>query len=323
MVLGGGLAGVLAAQTAASMGRAVTVLDDGHRRASDAPCALVHPFVGGSFRPRANVAEAWAASVAWFSRFEAHVRRSVVRRHIPWTDAGARLLRSWPHVEALAHTLFPHVVAPTAARAVEYGPVFAVDLQALLIDARADLERAGVTLQTGRALELERTRARWRIQLEGGASVDAATVVVAAGAGARTLLRPHGDVEPLGVAEGSLAWAPGTMPGPFLIHGGHASAAPTRRAWGATYRMLEGDARDPTEAMRALDARLRAVGADLPPLSQARVWTASRLVDRRTRTPWVRALGPNLIAFCGFGSQGCLWGPWSATRLADVLATAS
>lgn len=318
VVVGGGLAGVLAAEVLHRAGWAVRVLDAGGRRASDAPCALVHPFVGGSFTPRANVEAAWVAAATWFGARERFVRSEVVRRHLPETKAGERLLRSWAQVEPLARRLFAHVVPPSESRFVEYGPVLAVDLAALLIAERASQARAGIDWCTGR---VDRVRARangWSLELEGGGVWCASRVVVAAGAAARGLLRPFAEVSMLARAEGSLAWSDGFLPGPFRIHGGHASGAPTRMAWGASYRMLEGDGRDPDQAMTDIDARLRAVGAPLPALREARRWTATRLIDTRTRTPWVREHAAGLWSMCAFGSQGCLWGPWSAQRMVEA-----
>lgn len=317
VVIGGGLAGVLAAEVLHRDGWAVRVLDAGGRRASDAPCALVHPFVGGSFAPRANVAAAWRAAAAWFGARERFVRSEIVRRHLPETKAGERLLRSWPQVEPLARQLFAHVVPPTADRFVEYGPVLAVDLAALLDRERADQAAAGIDWYSGRVRRVLPRSGRWLLELEGGGVWSTSRAVVAAGAAARGLLRPLVDVSSLARAEGSLAWSEGLFPGPFRIHGGHASAAPSRMAWGASYRMLEGDDRDPCQAMTDIDARLRAFGAPLPELERARRWTATRLVDTQTRTPWVLEHAPGLWSMCAFGSQGCLWGPWSAKRLVE------
>ncbi len=315
VVIGGGLAGVLAAEVLQGSGAQVRVLDAAHRRASDAPCAIVHPFVGGSFLPRPHVEEAWLAARAWFGARPSFVRWEIVRRHLPDTRAGERLLRSWPQVEPLARRLFEHVVPPTAARLVEYGPVLAVDLQRLLASERATQSERGIDWYGGRVTGLELRGSGWVVHLDGGGRWSTSRVVVAAGSGARHLLRAHADVSALARAEGSLAWAEGALAGPFRIHGGHASAGPTRMAWGATYRMLEGDPRDPDAAMLDIDARLRAVETPLPALRDAHRWTATRLVDTRTRTPWVRELAPGLWSMCAFGSQGCLWGPWSAQRL--------
>ncbi len=321
VVIGGGLAGVLAAEVLHRQGWAVRVLDQGGRRASDAPCALVHPFVGGSFTPRPDVESAWLAASAWFGARGRFVRTEIVRRHLPSTKAGERLLRSWPHVEPLARRLFTHVMPPTPDRFVEYGPVMAVDLEALL-DAERLLQRdAGIDAYTGRVQRVLPRDGEWSLELEGGGVWSASRVVVAAGAAARGLLRPFADVSSLARAEGSLAWAQGSLPGPFRIHGGHASGAPTRMAWGASYRMLEGDGRDAEQAMLDIDARLREVAAPLPALAQARRWTATRLIDTRTRTPWVAEHAPGLWSMCAFGSQGCLWGPWSAQRLVSEVST--
>lgn len=315
VVIGGGLAGVLAAEVLHAQGHDVRVIDRPGSRASDAPCAIVHPFVGGTFSPRPNVEEAWLASRTWFLARRAFVRESIVRRHLPETRPGSRLLASWPKVDALARRLFTHVVPPTEDRFVEYGPVLAVDLQRLLEAERRAQQDRGIGWLGGTVDRIEAGPARWRVHLDGGGCLGAEHVVVAAGAGARGLLRPFADVGSLARAEGTLAWADGVLPGPFLIHGGHASGAPTRFAWGATYRMLEGDPRSPARALAEIDARLRAVGAALPSLSEARRWTATRLVDARTRTAWAREIVPGLWSMCAFGSQGCLWGPWSAMQL--------
>lgn len=315
VVIGGGLAGVLAAEVLHGDGAAVRVIEREGRRASDAPCAIVHPFVGGSFAPRPHVEAAWLASRAWFSARPAFVRADVVRRHLPRTRAGERLLASWPKVDALARRLFTHVVPPTEERFVEYGPVLAVDLERLLAAEREAQAQRGLGWFSGTVVHLEARAGGWTLHLDGGARWSASRVVVAAGAGARALLQPFVDVSALARAEGTLAWANGVLPGPFRIHGGHASGAPSRMAWGATYRMLEGDPRDPQRAMVDIDARLRAVGAPLPPLAEARCWTATRLVDTRARTPWVTEHAPGLWSMTAFGSQGCLWGPWSAQRL--------
>lgn len=318
VVIGGGLAGVLAAEVLHRDGCEVRVIDEGGRRASDAPCALVHPFVGGSFAPRPHIETAWEAAAAWFGGRDRFVRSEIVRRHLPRTRAGERLLRSWPQVEPLARRLFEHVVGPTESRFVEYGPVMAVDLAALLEAERASQVRAGIHWYSGRVRQVLPRGARWSLELDGGAQWSSSRVVVAAGAAARGLLRPFADVSTLARAEGSLAWSDGSLPGPFRIHGGHASGAPSRMAWGASYRMLEGDGRDPERSMLDIDARLRAVGAPLPALSDARRWTATRLIDTRARTPWVAEHAPGLWSMCAFGSQGCLWGPWSARRLVEA-----
>ncbi|MGH1347415.1 MAG: FAD-dependent oxidoreductase [Nannocystales bacterium] len=315
VVVGGGLAGVLAAEVLHREGWSVRVIDGGGRRASDAPCALVHPFVGGSFAPRAGVEDAWGAAVSWFGARGRFVRSDIVRRHLPETKAGERLLRSWPQVEPLARRLFEHVVPPTASRFVEYGPVLAVDLRGLLETERAEQGGAGIGWYAGRVECLSPASEGWSVKLHGGGVWMASRVVVAAGAATRGLLRPFVDVSNLARAEGSLAWSHGVLLGPFRIHGGHASGAPSRMAWGASYRMLEGDRRDPEQAMLDIDARLRAIGVPLPPLAQAQRWTATRLIDTRTRTPWVAEHAPGLWSMCAFGSQGCLWGPWSAKRL--------
>jgi|GEM_PF-7043734 len=315
VVVGGGLAGVLAADVLAGDGCSVRVVDGFGRRASDAPCAIVHPFVGGTFTPRPDVEAAWLASRAWFGARGSFVRPDIVRRHLPETKAGNRLLGSWPRVEPLARRLFPHVVPPTQERFVEYGPVLAVDLERLLAAERQAQGARGIAWHRGQVVGLHPVASGWRVELEGGGCWSSSRVVVAAGAGAHALLRPFTDVSALARAEGTLAWAPGVLPGPFRIHGGHASGAPQRFAWGATYRMLEGDGRDPDQALVDIDQRLRDVGTPLPPLAHARRWTATRLVDTRTRTPWVNEHAPGLWSMCAFGSQGCLWGPWSAQRL--------
>lgn len=318
VVIGGGLAGVLAAEVLHAQGHAVRVVDRPGRRASDAPCAIVHPFVGGSFAPREHVEAAWMASRAWFLDRSGYVREQIVRRHLPRTRPGERLLESWPKVDALARRLFDHVVEPTEQRFVEYGPVLAVDLQGLLEAERRTQAERGIDWFEGEVVGLEPRDGGWSVALAGGGCWRASRVVVAAGAGALPLLRSFVDVGNLARAEGTLAWADGVLPGPFLIHGGHASGAPRRFAWGATYRMLEGDPRCPRRALAEIDARLRAVGAPLPRLEDARRWTATRLVDTRTRTAWVREHAAGLWSMCAFGSQGCLWGPWSALRLVDA-----
>ncbi|MCR9164221.1 MAG: FAD-dependent oxidoreductase [Nannocystaceae bacterium] len=315
VVVGGGLAGVLAAEVLHARGHAVRVIDRAERRASDAPCAIVHPFVGGSFAPRPNVEAAWGASRAWFLARASFVREEVVRRHLPSTKPGDRLLASWPKVEALARRMFAHVVPPSSDRFVEYGPVLAVDLQRLLAAERTLQRARGVDWLEGEVVGLRCDGSSWRVSLIGGDSQTASRVVVAAGVGALPLLRRFADVGGLARAEGTLAWAHGDLDGPFLIHGGHASGAAGRLAWGATYRMLEGDPRCPRRALAEIDARLREVGAPLPRLQDAHRWTGTRLVDTQTRTPWVREHAPGLWSMCAFGSQGCLWGPWSARRL--------
>lgn len=315
VVIGGGLAGALAAEVLHRRGARVRVVQGQGTRASDAPCAIVHPFVGGSFAPRPNVEQAWRAAQAWFSRRAEFVRPEVVRRHLPRTRPGERLAKSWPQVEPLARRLFDHVVAPTPERFVEYGPVLAVDLARLLDAERQAQAHAGIRWSRGRVRALECHGGGWALHLDGGGCWWSPIVVVAAGAGSLALLRPYTDVSTLARAEGTLAWADGVLPGPFRIHGGHASGGPSRMAWGATYRMLEGDPRDPSRALRDVDARLRAVGTPLPSLAEAHRWTATRLVDTKTRAPWVAQLAPGLWSMCAFGSQGCLWGPWSAQRL--------
>ena len=250
VVIGGGLAGVLAAEVLHGAGAAVRVLEREGRRASDAPCAIVHPFVGGTFTPRPEVEAAWLASRVWFEARPAFVRAEIVRRHLPRTKAGDRLLASWPSVERLAARLFDHVVPPTPERFVEYGPVLAVDLERLLAAERAAQAARGIRWFHGTVTGLEPGPAGWTLRLDGGGRWSASRVVVAAGAGARALLQPFTDVAALAWAEGSLAWAHGVLPGPFRIHGGHASGAPTRMAWGATYRMLDGDCRDPEDRAR-------------------------------------------------------------------------
>lgn len=322
LVIGGGLAGVLAAEVGLGARRDVTVLEHGRRRASDTPCALVHPFAGGSFRPREDVEEVWTHAKRWFGARDRWCQHAVARRYLPQTRPGERLLKTWPLIEPLARTMFEHVVGPTVAadrRWVEYGPVFAVDLRGLVAAERDVLQSAGVAWRNGRARKLQRCANAWTLLLEGGESITASTVVLAAGAGARTLLEPWTSVDALEMAEGTLLCGPPRTDTRFVLHGGHASSSPAALAWGASYRMLDGDDRDPHAELLAIDQRLREAGADLPPLDVSKSWSGVRLVDQKARRPWVREVTTGLFAFCGFGSQGCFWGPWASRRLADAL----
>ncbi len=323
VVIGGGLAGALAVEAALDAQREVVWIDAGDARASDAPCALVHPFVGGSFRPRPGVVSAWNAARQWFAAHgSGFVHHAPVRRQIPSSPRGDRLLRSWSHADATARELFEHVVAPTPdSRFVEYGPVFAVELHGLLRAQTDALIRRGAGHRRGRVLAIEPGRRhRWTLHLVGERTIDCRTVVVASGAGSRALLGPWIERGTLGLAEGVLAYAEGPPMARFSIFGGHASSGPNLRAWGATYRMLDvADARGHASALNSVDARVRSLAPELPALSDARRWGATRLIDLSQRRPWVRPMAPGLLAFTAFGSQGCLWGPWCGLRLRETL----
>jgi len=346
-VVGGGLAGTLAVQQCVARGVAdVRWIDAAGPRASDVPCALVHPFVGRSFQLRPGLAEAWRASRAWLEALPpaAHVHRAPLWRWLDENHGASRLERSWNAHRPQIETLVRGWSGGTADGAwLAYEPAFGVALGPAVTALTSALAARGVCRSAGRVLDLQAEGAGWRVlTTEGDLSVDA--VLVAAGRGTAALMASHCPGVGLADYAGALRFAPVEAPlARFHIDGGHLCSTRQVAAWGSTYRVLaagEGDSGpaidaahrgarvaaeagegDPGPALDALEARLRR-REDWPVAGEVRTWAGVRTVEPRRREPWAAQVRPGLFVLSALGSKGGLWTPWLAVRLVDDLVGA-
>jgi len=202
---------------------------------------------------------------------------------------------------------------------IEYGPVIAVDLDRAIIGMT---EAWGRSLQphADRVVEIEPHGPGWKIRREHGDDEHADQVIVAAGAGTRELLARWHDTSSLEHFEGMLVHAHGSPLPRFWIDHGHLASTSETIAWGSSYRSLDREEpTDPMARLQAIESQLRPWVPELPPLSAASTWQGVRVVDRRTRAPWVATIRPGLHVFSALGSTGALWAPLLARRLIDAL----
>ncbi|MEY4431282.1 MAG: hypothetical protein RLZZ533_1218 [Cyanobacteriota bacterium] len=161
LVVGGGLAGALLALELSQRGCAVTLLDAAE---ADTATALSYGGIPGwPLLPTPLARRAAGAARRW---------RQLQRCHgdLGWRRCGLRLQGA-------------AALAPWA----RWLPFSRVDPQRLRARLPEVLAAAGVVLRRGRAQALEPGPAGWRLHLAAGESLEAAQLVLAAGAGCRAL----------------------------------------------------------------------------------------------------------------------------------------
>jgi len=324
-VIGSGLAGTLLVRALTSRGAGpITWLGRVDTASgSSVPCALVHPFVGRSFAPSPDLAEAWRVSSRWAEDLPSScaVHRAPMQRVAGDDRGGDRLRRSWErHHEQLSAEMRAAFTLPPPPdggrpRMFTYGPTFALDLPAAIRWCQAQLTVAATDAEVAR---LEALQLGWRVHLEGGDAFTTREVVVCAGAGARGLLRAHTDTGHLEHVEGRLVHQEGEPLRTFTIDRGHVASSATRVAWGSSFRSCDRPGADDAEAqLHAIESRLAAHCPTLPRLGDASVWSGVRVVDKQSRRPWIETVGQGLHVFSAFGSKGVLWIPLLAERWAE------
>lgn len=323
VVVGGGLAGTLLVQRCLERGvDALTWIDQRGPRASDVPCALVHPFVGRSFQPRPGLAEAWRASRDWLEALpeDALVHRAPLRRWLDDNPAASRLERSWnAHRNAIEGLVRGSSGSTGGARWLAYEPAFGVALGPTVAALTADLCRQGIERVAAQVRALHSAGAQWRLETDAG-DVHAEAVLVAAGRGTAALLSRWCPTVELAGYAGSLRHAPASEPLPwFHVDGGHLCSTRGVVAWGSTYSAVaNGVEPDPGPALDALETRLRR-RLDWPHGADVRVWSGVRTVEVRSREPWAGKVGRGLFVLSALGSKGGLWTPWLAARVVAEL----
>jgi glycine/D-amino acid oxidase-like deaminating enzyme len=330
VVVGGGLAGTMLVAELRRRGlRGVVWIDaGGGERGSDSPCALVQPFAGRSFQPRPGLFEAWAQARNWLESLDAsaEVHAARLRRRIHEDATGRRLWTSWQRHETELRAGFPGTIHvdrdPDGVTVIDYGPVYAVSLRAAVAAMRARLEAEGLVPWRGGVERIAAISGGFRVERTAASPIGTTQVVVAAGAGSRALLAPWADTTALEHVEGVVVSGPAPPLASFVVDGGHVLSTRQRVGWGASYRSRDAnDDRDHTTQLQALEARLRPCVATWPESTSA--WLGCRVVSRTTRTPWIASPQPGLWVFTAFGSQGGLWIPGAARRLAAQLAPMS
>ena len=333
VVIGAGLAGSVLTEQLHARGVTVQWWDAGEEgRASSCPCALVHPFAGRSFQPRPDVFEAWVHARRFLRALgpAAQVHEATIVRRIGDDDAGRRLWSSWNRHESQLRAIWDGELevgtAPDGARTIAYGPVFGVSLAGAVAQVHARLRARGLAPRRLTVDRIVREGEGWAVRdAGGGAPTGAAHVVVAAGAGTRTLLAGHAGAPSLEHVEGTLGHGRAQPLPEFFVDGGHVASTAQTVGWGASYRMLDRpDPRTHETQLHAIAARLEARVPRWPEPSE--IWRGVRVVDPHRRRPFVGPVGPatgGLWAMTAFGSQGALWIPWAAARLAQRLANLS
>jgi glycine/D-amino acid oxidase-like deaminating enzyme len=211
-----------------------------------------------------------------------------------------------------------------------------IDPRAAMAALGGDAIRRGLCWQSQRVVAIEPRgageRTRWRVRLEGGATAEAAWVVLAAGLGSGDLLRPLGLACPLepvlgqaielecGVECGDEPAGPagigpeGEWPGVLVWRGINLIPRPdqhgARRFWiGAT--LEPGERADPQAPRRLQDLD----GAAPPWLRRARLirsWRGLRPRPLGRPAPVLEELAPGLLLCSGHYRNGVLLAPASA-----------
>lgn len=330
LVIGAGLAGSLLVERLHERGVATQWVDAGPTaRASSCPCALVHPFAGRSFQPRPHVFEAWAHVQRFVADLgsAAQVHAASLVRRIGEGATGERLWSSWTRHETELRARWPGTLRAhtedEGTRVVEYGPVYGLSLRGAVQELHTRLRGEGIAARHLRVTAIVRGGDGWIARDDDGRTLTtAARVVVAAGAGSRRLLAGSGGAVPLEHVEGTLSHGPGDALPRFWVDAGHVASTTQTVAWGASYRAIDrDDTRDHDAQLEAIAARLRPRVERWP--DRTSIWRGVRVVDPHARLPVARAVADGVWAMTGFGSQGALWIPWAADRLATELANLS
>lgn len=324
-VIGGGLAGTLIVQACRSRGVASITWFDGSSggRGSDVPCALVHPFVGRSFQPQGDLAEAWRCSRVWLEQLpeEARVHRAFVRRWLDPRHGGDRLERSFAQHREVVDAMVTSMEGETAGqRWIEYGPAYGFALGDTVTALGRRLQAAGITPVPTFVQRLEPSGSRWRLHTTAASMIEVDTVFVAAGLGTYALVQPWSTGVALRAYEGTLCLAEAPPLERFHIDAGHLASSRTHWAWGSSYRALDrSDDGDSHAQLAALTTRLFGRACEVSPPAAAVTWSGVRVALERSRGPWARELRPGLFVLSALGSKGGLWGPWLAQRLAEAV----
>ena len=348
IVIGGGLAGVLAADSLARRGVAVTMIDEGAAwKASRVTRAMMHPFPSRKLNPdKPGLKRAlgrslwrwrtWAAIAAARDAAGAVAELSMVRPLLEGSPASADMRRTWgANREAIEGLTGEAGVMGRDAIEARFGvrlrPEEAIVYRlGLSLDVPALLEAVGGWLEG--AFEVERVRGRvervtpaaggrWRVALVGGAALEAERVVLAMGMGMKPWfpeLRCHGvggEVVRLRVAR---------PPGCLISAGGLyvAPDGPEHVVLGATHwREAAWGARSDDGPRAQLKERAEQLWDGVQWLDEGVVWRGMRLMWMPDRMPVVGPLpGRSGVFVLGaLSSKGALWGPWAAEALAASL----
>lgn len=350
LVLGGGFAGralALAltggARAAEAPGQsdsdAVTVVDRGAPRSSDAPLALLNPLAGRSLAPPNHTWVAYRHARNWL---RAHAPPAALCFVGPalrlMTDAARerRLRRSYaraaPHYPSDIHHDWPnfeHLRAqrpwlPASHGVFRYGPAYAVRLPAVGEALVAKLAAAGAAMVSQTGIALERMGAHWRVHTNGG-SVSARHVVLSLGDASPQWL-PGAPLRVFGGALARFERRPDVHLDAILTGSGH--IAPMQDGtWvaGGTYWTPEQRPASSEEMHRAVRAHASKLLPDLVAARPLGVWQGWRLVCHPDRQPLVGPVPghPNLWLFTAFGAKALLFVPYLAELLAAEMRQAT
>lgn len=324
-VLGAGLAGAHVVSAWAERGVSDIVwLDAANRaRASDVPCAMVHPFVGRSFQPTPGLGLAWQAARTWLEALPgiAACHRARVRRWMDPVLGGERLERSYArHREELIAMVERSSAGHSDGTPwVEYEPAYGLSLAGAVSAMTLQLRAQGMPVIDAEVETIDADGDRWRVCRKDGGEHDVDVVVVAAGEGSERLVRPWASDLRLRRVAGVLRVSPGAPLERFDIDGGHLASSRAMHAWGSSYGTSEvPDLVAAGQQLDAIEQRLRRRRDGWSP-PQAVTWTGVRVVNERTRAPWAEILRPGLAVLTALGSKGSLWTPYLAQRLVDAL----
>lgn len=337
-ILGGGLAGVLLADSLHRQGAERVLVLDGRdpRRASDAIRAMMHPFPGRSMKPVEDLFLAVRASaqrlIEWGKDAPGCVFSAPMVRPLLGGKTAKRLQKSyekfwegktggdatverwsWEEVEEK----FPFFKPSEGA--IVYEPNFSIDLAGVLRGVRARLEASGVDFCPQKARSCVRKDGVWLISLEDGTVLRTRDLILAPGSALASLfpslpgqvecgelmrLRPDFSAEQMCLVSAS---------GSYL--------APCEdRSWvvGATRLPPEAwETRRPEEAEEDLRERAARFSLKIGEGERREIWRGVRFTFVGDRLPLA---GPvpgfeGLFVLGALGSKGLLWGPWAAECL--------
>jgi len=329
IIVGGGLAGLATAYgllKAGVSGKDILLIqastDEG--KASQAPCAICHPFPGQSFQLRPHVLQAFAVACDFLAQSPRHLRRQT--RVSRWLSSHhgqrERLLRSYERLQAQplgpvrVKKEEPTVEHPKHVSEVfEIEPAWVANLQGIGAWLREELENQGVRFEKGLLEKMQKIQGRWVLN---DGVFKGEKIVLALGAALPSFFsalpsqKVWGHLIRSEIIEKEMD---------ITIGDGHL-ASMDNAIWGGASFLPQNDPPTPEQEKTAIDGlrgKMAVLTGNEFPVTQA--WCGTRLVMGHERLPVAGEI-PGLdscFVIGGAGANGLLWLPYLAEHLATEI----
>ena len=331
IIVGDGLAGLASAQHLLGSGvpgADILVLapEAEDAKASDAPCAICHPFPGQSFQLRPHVLDAFAAAERFLSQSPPHLRRR--GRAQRWLSEAhgqrSRLLKSYdriqPHLSGAVRVNKQNPSSPhpkNVSEIFEIAPAWVANLKGICDWKREGLRQRGIQFESGILQRLRKEDGKWSIN---DGAIEGEKVILALGAGLPSFFPalPHQKVW------GHLVRGERINPEMDIVIGDGHLTSMDHFLWGGASFLPQQEkphGQQEQEAIDALKAKMTVLsGRDYTVTDK---WGGARLVMGHERLPVAGEI-PGLdscFVIGGAGANGLLWLPYLSERLTQELQT--